>query len=106
MTEVPRPHMVSFSTTGPPYRKKRRSISRPGRNRAAKSTRKNRVTSMWTVMAHTSKIRAIRVARAAPRTPMTGEPRWPKMNTQLRKVFRLMEAMRMYMPSWGFSMLR
>ena len=39
-------------------------------------------------MATNSKPRLIRVPRAAPATPMAGAPSFPKIKTQLKKIFR------------------
>ena len=104
--EVPRPHMVSLHTTMPPYRRKRRAISIPGRSSSPSRTRKNRLRTMWTTMMTSSSTRAVRVARAAPSTPRAGAPSFPKMSTQFKKVLTTMDTARMYMPSWGRSMLR
>ena len=61
---------------------------------------------MCTATTTSSSIRAMRVDTPAPRTPMAGAPRLPKMSTQFKKVLNSMEGMRIYMPSWGRSMLR
>ena len=65
-----------------------------------------RFFQMWKSMMANSTIREIRVARAAPATPMAGAPRLPKMNTQFKKVLVPMEAASIYMPKLGCSMLR
>ena len=98
--------MVSLHTTSPPYFRKRRVMSSPGRTSSPSRTWKKRFFIMWRMTMVTSSSRAVRVAIAAPRTPMAGAPRLPKISTQLRKVFTVMDAPRMYMPSWGRSMLR
>ena len=43
---------------------------------------------MTRMNATAQKILAMRVARAAPITPRAGRPKWPKMSTQFRKMFR------------------
>ena len=46
-----------------------------------------------------SALLAMRVASAAPRTPKAGAPRLPKINTQFKKVFSVMDTIRIYRPS-------
>ena len=70
------------------------------------NARKNRFRAIWVATMTSSSTRAVRVARAAPSTPRAGAPSLPKMSTQFRKVLATMDTVRMYMPSWGRSMLR
>jgi hypothetical protein len=56
--------------------------------------RKLRLTKAWTTTMTNWSIQDSRVARAAPSTPMAGNPNLPKINTQLRKVLVNMGAVR------------
>ena len=106
MMPVPSPHMVSLHTTGPPYLTKRRAISMPGRSSRPGFRDKKRLHLMWTAKITSSTPREMRVAKAAPSTPMAGAPRLPKISIQFRNVLHPIETIRIYIPSWGRSMAR
>ena len=104
--EVPMLHRVSLHTTGVEYLRKERRISRPGRRMQA-GRRGSRLFHRAKPMATAnSTTRLVRVATAAPVTPMAGAPRRPKMSTKLRKVFTHMEMAKRIMPKAGYSVLR
>ena len=103
---VPRPQMVSFSTTGVAYLKKRRQVPLPGCSSNAGHNRNFLLNTAWNTIMINSIMRDSRVATAAPTTPKAGAPSLPKMRIQFKPVLASMEMLKMIRPSLGFSMLR
>ncbi len=107
LADIPAPHRDSLSTTGMDRMRKSRSSSRSQRKKYVRRMHTCRFTfHIYPTTSTNSRHRERRVARAAPRTPMAGAPRSPKIKIIFITTLATREQAKTAVPIFARSTLR